>query len=101
VKDFDFLAYALEFAKELVMMRMEPKKMFSEASTLARDLNSLSAFLPRQIKQALRRVNDPDFHVQVRLKEFSELRRAIDRGSWRIFWGLILAALALGLLLRA
>ena len=100
VKDFDFLTYSLEFAKDLVMARMEPKRMFSDASVLARDLNSLLAFLPRQIKQVLRRLNDPDFQLRVYSPELEELKRSIDRGSWRIFWGLILAAATLGLILR-
>ncbi len=101
LKDFDFLTYSLDFAKELVQVKMEPKRMFSDASVMARDMNSLVAFLPRQIKQVLRRLNDPDFHLQVRSTDVVALRRAIDRGSWRIFWGLILAAATLGLILRS
>jgi ubiquinone biosynthesis protein len=100
LKDFDFLTYSLDFAKELVTVKMEPKRMFSDASVMARDMNSLIAFLPRQLKQVLRRLNDPDFHIQVRSADVAALRRAIDRGSWRIFWALILSAVILGLLLR-
>jgi len=100
LKDFDFLTYSLEFAKDLVLVKMEPKRMFSDASVLARDVNSLVAFLPRQIKQVLRRLNDPDFQLQIRSSDLDALRRSVDRGSWVIFWGLIMAAIALGLILR-
>lgn len=100
LRDFDFLSYSLEFAKELVLVKMEPKRMFSDASVLARDVNSLVAFLPRQIKQALRRINDPDFAIQIRSSDLKALRRSVDRSSWVIFWGLILSATILGLLIR-
>jgi ubiquinone biosynthesis protein len=100
LRDFDFLSYSLEFAKELVMVKMEPKRMFSEASVLARDVNSLVAFLPRQLKLVLRRLNDPDFAVQFRSSDLKALRRAVDRSSWVVFWGLIFSATILGLLLR-
>ncbi|MGE0528475.1 MAG: AarF/ABC1/UbiB kinase family protein, partial [Bdellovibrionales bacterium] len=100
LKDFDFLTYSLEFAKDLVQVRMDPKRMFSDASVLARDMNSLAAALPRQTKQMLRRLNDPDFSLQIRSAELTSLRRSVDRGSWRIFWGLIFAAAVLGLILR-
>lgn len=100
LKDFDPLAYSLEFARELVLVKVDPKRMFSEASVVARDLNSLVAFLPRQIKQVLRRLNDPDFHLQIRSRDLDELRRSVDRGAWLIFWGMVISATILGLLLR-
>lgn len=101
LKDFDFLSYSLDFAKDMVQSRLDTRKMVSEAALTARDLNSLVAFLPRQIKQVLRRLNDPDFHVQIRSSDLDALRRSVERGSWVIFWGLITAAVALGLILRA
>jgi ubiquinone biosynthesis protein len=100
VKDFDFLNYSLEFAKELIQVRVEPFRLMSDASLLARDLNSLVTTLPRQVKQILRRVNNPDFALRVRFQEIEQVRAAIDRGSWRIFWGLIISSVILGLLLR-
>ena len=81
-------------------MHMEPKRIFSDASVFARDMNSLVSILPRQIKQTLRRINDPDFKVQVRCEDLEALRRTLERGNWLIFGGLILAAVTLGLILR-
>jgi ubiquinone biosynthesis protein len=100
LKDFDFLTYSLEFAKELVLVRLEPQRMFSNASVLARDMNSLISALPRQLKQVLRRLNDPDFSLQTRSKDLADLRKSVDRAAWVIFWGLIFAAAVLGLILR-
>lgn len=100
LKDFDFLTDSLEFAKDLVLARMEPKRVYSEASVFARDLNSLVSTLPRQMKQVLRRLNDPDFTIQVRSHDLDSLRKSMERGYWLIFLGLIFAAVILGLLLR-
>jgi ubiquinone biosynthesis protein len=98
--DFDFLSYSLEFAKELVQVHLDPRRIFSDASSTARDLNSLAAFLPRQIKQALRRINDPDFSIQIRTKDIKRIERAMDRASWVIFAGLVTGAVVLGLFLQ-
>ena len=100
LKDFDLLAYSLEFAKDLVQMRVEPRRMVSDATLLAGDMTSLLGALPRQLKQLLRRVNDPDFAVRVRAPEVARLAKALDRASFRMFWGMILSAAVLGAILR-
>lgn len=100
LKDFDMLSYSLEFAKDLVQVHMEPKRLFSDASVFARDFNSLISTLPRQLKQTLRRLNDPDFHLQVRSQDLESLRRTMERGYWLMFWGMILGAITLGLILK-
>ncbi len=100
LRDFDFLSYSLEFASEMVQVKVDPRQMFSEASVAARDVHSLVQILPRQLKQILRRVNDPDFALRIRSEDLNLLTRSIDRSSWRIFWGLIVAGVLLGLILR-
>jgi ubiquinone biosynthesis protein len=100
LKDFDFLTYSLEFAKDLVQVHMEPKRLFSDASVFARDMNSLVATLPRQLKQALRRINDPDFKINIHSEDLEAIRKTMERGHWLVFWGLIFAAVTLGLILR-
>jgi ubiquinone biosynthesis protein len=100
LKDFDFLTYSLEFAQDLLQVHLEPKRLFTEASTFARDLNSLISTLPRQVKMVLRRINDPDFAIQVRTPDVDALRRSVERGHWLNFWGMIIAAAVLGLILK-
>ena len=41
-----------------------------------------------------------DFSLQVRSKDVQALRKSINRSSWVVFWGLILAAATLGLILK-
>lgn len=100
LKDFDFLSYSLEFSKDLIQVHMEPKRLFSDASVFARDMNSLVSTLPRQLKQVLRRINDPDFAIQVHSSDLEALRKTMERGYWLQFGGLIIAATILGLILR-
>lgn len=100
VKDFDFLTYSLEFAKEIVQVPVDPRRMFTDASVVARDMNSLVSALPRQIKQVLRRLNDPDFTVRVRSDDIEALRKTIHASSWVIFMGLVISSIILGILLR-
>jgi ubiquinone biosynthesis protein len=101
LEDFDFLTYSLEFAQEMVHSGVEPKRMLSDASVFARDANSLISTLPRQLKQVLRRLNDPDFAVRLRSEDLEALRKTVERGQWLTFWGMILAATILGLILRS
>jgi len=100
LKDFDFLSYSLEFAKDIVQVRMDPRRMLTDASVVAREMNALVATLPRQAKYLLRRINDPDFALPVRSRDLDALRRSVDHGSWIIFWGLIIGFVALGLILK-
>ena len=101
IKDFDFLRDSLELAKDLVQSRIDPKRAFSEASFLARDLNSMVSVLPRQIKQGFRRFNDPDFAWRVQMSEIDGLGRSIETSAWILAGALILSSLILGLLLRS
>lgn len=100
LKDFDFLSYSMEFAKELVQVPLDPRRMFTDASVVARDMNSMISAMPRQVKQVLRKINDPDFAIRIHSSDIKSLRRAIQSGSWVIFWGLILSALILGLFIN-
>jgi len=100
IKDFDFLSASLEYSADLIQMRLDPKRVVSDASVFARDMNSLVSTLPRQLKQFLRRINDPDFKIEVRSADVEALRKTMERGYRLQFAGMILAAAVLGLILR-
>jgi ubiquinone biosynthesis protein len=99
-KDFDFLHESLAFAKEQAAAAPDLKQLLYSAGFFTRDVQSLLETMPRQIKFALRRINDPDFTIKVQNKDGEELRRVIEKGFRSLFWGLILAALILGLFIR-
>lgn len=93
VKDFNFLAYSLEFAAELVQSRTEPTKVMRDLSGVGRDLNSLLITLPRQLKQLVRRVSSPDFSFRLDLKQIDEIKQLQKNSANTIFYGVVIAAL--------
>ena len=95
MKDFNFLAYSLEFASELVKSRAEPTKVMKELSSAGRDINSLLSILPRQLKQILRRYASPDFVVKTQIRELENLRWATRNAANTLFLGLIISSLLL------
>ncbi len=95
MKDFNFLAYALEFAAELVKSRAEPTKVMRDLSSVGRDINSLVSTLPRQLKQILRRLSSPDFLIKVQIREIESLRHTTKNAANTMFLGVIIASLIL------
>jgi ubiquinone biosynthesis protein len=95
VNDFNFLAYSLEFAAELVQSRAEPTRVVREMSTVGRDVVSLLMVMPRQIKQIIRKFSSPDFEMKLRVKELDALTSAVKSGSTTVFLGLVSASLIL------
>jgi len=95
LKDFNFLSYALEFAAELVQSRTEPQKVFRDLTSVGRDVNSLIATLPRQVKQIMRRLSSPDFVLKTQIKEIENLRTTTKNAANTMFLGFIIASLIL------
>ncbi|MCB0419735.1 MAG: AarF/ABC1/UbiB kinase family protein [Bdellovibrionales bacterium] len=94
-KDFDFMAFSIEFASELVQSRYEPAKVVKGVAALGRDVNSLVTTLPRQLKQLLRRVNSPDFSVKLSVHQMEDYKKSIESSSNLIFLGLVIGSLVL------
>ncbi len=95
VGDFNFLAYSLEFASELVQSRSEPRKIIRDVSTLGRDVQSLLAVLPRQMKQLIRRFSSPEFVVPIQFRELERFRLTVRNAANAVFLGLVIASLLL------
>ena len=96
MNDFNFLAYAIEFASEIVQAKADPSKMLRDFTSLGRDVNSLVAILPRQIKQILRRLSSPDFILKGQIRELEDLRVTTKHAANTIFLSVIIAALVMG-----
>lgn len=93
MKDFNFLAYGLEFAAELVQSKAEPTRVLRDLSSVGRDLNSLVSTLPRQLKQILRRLTSPDFVLKAQIREIEGLRISTKNAANTLFLGLIISSL--------
>ena len=92
MKDFNFLAYGLEFAAELVQSKAEPARVLRDLSSVGRDLNSLVSTLPRQIKQILRRLSSPDFVLKAQIREIEGLRISLKNAANTLFLGFIISS---------
>jgi ubiquinone biosynthesis protein len=93
IKDFDFLHYALDFASQLAKTQYDPEKLTGEVFDLLRDSKNLLYVLPRQVRQALRKLNHPGFALKVDLMGIKEVPKAIDRFGIILYWGLIISSL--------
>lgn len=95
IKDFDFLQYALEFAMELAKAQYDPEKLSQEFFNVVRDSKNLLYTLPRQLRQALRKINHPSFALKIDLLGMNALPKSIDRFGVLLYWGLIVSTLIL------
>ncbi len=96
MKDFDFLAVSMEFARTIVAARQDPKRLMTEASSLSRDVAALLTPLPRQMRQIFRRWSHPSTSLKIDLVGQDQMRRTIEKSANKVFMGLIIGALILG-----
>jgi ubiquinone biosynthesis protein len=95
VKDFDFLQTALEFSSDFIRSRFDSAKAFKDLAMMGRESTALMYSLPRQIRQALRKLNSPQFSVRLRISQLEELKRSVETSSNIVFLGLIIGSLIL------
>jgi len=96
IDDFDLLQSSLEFAQDIAKTRYDPERITKDFVQIAKDSASLAAQLPRQLKQALRRWNNPSYAHKIRIEGFGDLKRTIETGSNLLFLSLIIGALIVG-----
>ncbi len=94
-KDFDFLAYSLEFAGELAKTHFGPQRVLNDMSQMARESKTFINALPRQLNFFLRKINSPEHAFRLKVAEITELKRSIESSSNLLFLGLIIGALIL------
>lgn len=95
MKDFNFLAYSLEFAAELLQSRSEPTKLIRDLTGVGRDLNSLLSTMPRQMKQIMRKWSSPDFAMRIDIQQIEELKNVGRSSAQTIFFGLVICGLVI------
>lgn len=93
VQDFDFLSYSLEVAKELVKNRYEPKRIATEITSVIRESQGLVYEMPRQLRNFFRKVNNPNFAINVNVSQMEDTKRAIETSSNIIFLAIIVGSL--------
>ncbi|OQW49937.1 MAG: ubiquinone biosynthesis protein [Proteobacteria bacterium SG_bin7] len=93
VMDFDFLSYSLEVAKELVKNRYEPKRIATEITSVIRESQGLIYEMPRQVRNFFRKVNNPNFAIQIHVPQMEDTKRAIETSSNILFLAIIIGSL--------
>lgn len=93
--DFDFLAYSIELAEEIVKNQYDPEKMASEFSMMARESKNFINALPRQLHFLLRKLNSPEHAINIRLTDVQDLKKSLESSFNLLFLGLIIGSLIL------
>lgn len=88
--DFDFMSESIEYSKHLIQTGIDSKKLTQDVGVFVRDMNQFMYAFPRQLRQALRRVNHPDFALKTEEKNLELIESAIDRGFRRLYFLIIL-----------
>lgn len=94
-KDFDFLSASLEFAGELAKHQLDPARMMSDVSQVARETRGFLNTLPRQLSFFIRKLNSPDHAIRIELRGLEDVKKSINNSSTLIFLGLIIGSLVL------
>lgn len=93
VMDFDFLSYSLEVAKELVKNRYEPKRIATQITSVLRESQGLIYEMPRLLRNFFRKVNNPNFAIQMNVPQIEDTKRAIETSSNILFLAIIIGSL--------
>ncbi|MEC9283127.1 MAG: AarF/ABC1/UbiB kinase family protein [Bdellovibrionota bacterium] len=92
-EDFDLLSFSNEFAIEVIKSKYNFGRLSKNLGMITKDSAALIAGLPRHARQALRKLNSPNFHWKLQVEEMHDLKRGIEKGSNIIFLGLVISSM--------
>ena len=93
VQDFDLLKYTNEFSSELLKSQYDSSRIGKNLVHIFKDSNTLIASLPRQIKQALRRLNSPAYAKKIQIQNLDKITSSIDKSGKLLFLALLISSL--------
>jgi ubiquinone biosynthesis protein len=94
--DFDFAAAAAPYAKELVGERMQPSRLFEQASRTVRRLSRTMGRLPDSIDMLARLASRGELKMGMRLTDYDDLMERMYEMADRLAFALIVAAFVIG-----
>ena len=94
--DYNFLAEAEPFVKELIKRRFHPERLLRELVRTGRDLHRLMSIFPQEMSAILRKVRRGELALEFRHRGLDRLINELDRSSNRLAFSLIIAALIVG-----
>ncbi len=95
VEDFDILEQTLSIANEIIKTKYDPNRLLKDLAFVAKDSASLFAELPRQLRLALKRWNQPDVYKNIRIEQLTEFKKLVEISSNLLFLGIVIGSLTL------
>jgi ubiquinone biosynthesis protein len=93
--DFDLLPYVYDFATEIAKMKYDPMSLAGDFSFFTREMSSLLRVLPGELKNYIRKSNNPRFAKQVEIAGLSEFQRVLANISYLLFFSVIVGSLVI------
>jgi ubiquinone biosynthesis protein len=91
--DFDFLQIFEPFARRMLLRRYRPRKLLEESGELLQEYGSLLREFPLDARDILKMMKTGRLNLGFRVWGLTPIRRTLDNVSYRLMFGLILAAL--------
>ena len=93
---FDLLSYSQGMVEEVYQYQSNPKELAQQWILFLRDSNALLSFLPRQLKQFMRKMNSPESSFKISLLELEHFSKTVKKSANLLFLGVIIGSLILG-----
>jgi ubiquinone biosynthesis protein len=94
--DFDILPYVYDFSAQIVKLKYDPGLFMSDISAFSREMSSLMRVMPGELKNYVRKINNPHYAKQIEIKGLDEMQRLFANISHLIFFSIIVASLVIG-----
>lgn len=90
---FDFMQVYQPFARRLIARRFEPKHLLQEAQEVGQDFGYFLRDFPLDARDVLKQAKGGKLKVGFRVTGLEPLRHTLDNVSYRLVFGLLVAAL--------
>jgi len=91
--EFNLMEALKPYARRASLRGLEPKEMFRRMRRVVQDAGDLASRLPDDVDVILRKFRQGKFQVRVHHEHLENLSKTVDKGSNRISFALIIAAL--------
>ncbi len=90
---FDLLAIGQDLVKDLVKNQYSIQRLSKEFIWVAKDVATLIKILPRQIRWMFKKLNSNDFALEIKSRDFQEIRKQLDLNGKRMSLSVVIAGL--------
>jgi len=94
--DFNLAEIAKPYAKDLILERKSPQRLFTKLLNDLSELYNLIILIPRQLNKTLKKMEKGTFKLEFQHRGLENLISALDKSTNRLSYSLILAAIIIG-----